>query len=99
MPAASSASSSTCSRVVCNHRSGHSSSACSTASNAAALLPVDLDVHAHLFTSAEAFYGAVPFRIVQLTWPDKNGWMPWESGFEQRLTLAQPVVGSLDEID
>ena len=65
----------------------------------AALLPVEVDVHAHLFSSAEAFYGAVPFRMVQLTWPDKNGWMPWESGFEPRLTLAQPVVGSLDEID
>ena len=65
----------------------------------AALLPVDVDEHAGLFTSAAAFYGAVPFRVVQLAWPDRRGWMPWEVGFEQRLMLAQPVIGSLDEVE
>ena len=65
----------------------------------AALLPVDIDVHAELFASASAFYGPVPFRVVQLAWPDRNGWMPWEVGFEPRLTLAEPVIGSLDEVD
>jgi hypothetical protein len=65
----------------------------------AALLPIDLEVHGDLFASAEAFYGAVPFRVVQLAWPDRSGWMPWESGFEQRLVLAEPVIGSLDEVD
>ena len=66
----------------------------------AALLPVDVDdARGPLHLRVQAFYGAVPFRIVQLAWPDSNGWMPWESGFEQRLTLAEPVVGSLDEVD
>ena len=49
--------------------------------------------------AAAAFYGAVPFRVVQLAWPDRRGWMPWEVGFEQRLMLAQPVIGSLDEVE
>jgi hypothetical protein len=65
----------------------------------AALLPVEVEQHAELFDTAFAFYGAVAFRVVQLAWPDRNGWMPWEAGFEQRLLLAEPVVGSLDEID
>ena len=31
--------------------------------------------------------------MVQLFYPDRNGFMPYETGFEQRLRLAQPVVG------
>jgi len=65
----------------------------------AALLPVEVEQHAELFDTAFAFYGAVPFRMVQLAWPDRNGWMPWEAGFEHRLVLAEPVVGSLDDIE
>ena len=65
----------------------------------AALLPVEVDEHAELFDTAFAFYGAVQFRVVQLAWPDRNGWMPWEEGFEHRLLLAEPVIGSLDDVD
>lgn len=65
----------------------------------AALLPVDVDAHGNLFASAAAFYSATPFRVVQLMWPDRNGWMPWESGFEHRLALAEPIIGSLADID
>ncbi len=65
----------------------------------AALLPVDVDAYEYLFTSAAAFYGGKPFRVAQLMWPDRNGWMPWESGFEHRLALAEPIIGSLADID
>ena len=99
MPAGSPASSSTCWRAACNRPSGRCSSGSSTESRRAALLPVEVDKHAELFDTAFAFYGAVQFRVVQLAWPDRNGWMPWEDGFEHRLLLAEPVVGSLDEVD
>jgi len=30
---------------------------------------------------------------VQLLWPDRNGFLPGEAGFDQRLRFAQPVLG------
>ena len=63
-----------------------------------ALLPVDLDVWSDLFGSARAWHGPEPFAVVQLVWPDRNGWMPWESGFDQRIAHAQPVIGALDDV-
>ena len=56
--------------------------------------PVDLDVHGAAFATAEAWYRGAPFPMVQLLYPDRNGFMPYETGFEQRLRLAQPVVGT-----
>lgn len=64
-----------------------------------ALLPVEVEETGELFASAATWYGAEPFRMVQLTWPDRNGWLPWESGFDKRLLYAQPVIGALDDID
>jgi hypothetical protein len=61
----------------------------------AALLPVDLDVYGALFTSATGWYGEEPYRVVQLTWPDRSGWLPWESGFGARVSRAQPVIGAV----
>jgi Domain of unknown function (DUF4262) len=58
-----------------------------------ALLPVDVGSHAHLFAAAVAWHGAADFHVVQLVWPDRNGWLPWESGFDQKLRLAEPVLG------
>jgi hypothetical protein len=55
--------------------------------------PIDLDTEAHLFSTAAAWYRGEPFSMVQLIYPDRNGFMPYESGFEQRMRLAQPVVG------
>src|SRR5262245_411831 len=62
-----------------------------------ALLPVEVEEHLDLFESATEWYGHKSYRVVQLAWPDRNGWMPWESGFDHRLLLAQPVVGALDD--
>ena len=36
-----------------------------------------------------------PFDVVQLLWPDRNGFLPTEPGFDRRLVLAQPVVGTV----
>jgi hypothetical protein len=36
---------------------------------------------------------------VQLVWPDRAGWLPWESGFDERVSPAQPVIGSLAEVE
>ena len=44
------------------------------------------------------WYGGEDYRVAQLAWPDRNGWLPWESGFDHRLMLAQPVVGAVDEV-
>ena len=38
-----------------------------------------------------------PFDLVQLLYPDRNGFMPYETGYDQRMRLAQPVVGTLAE--
>jgi hypothetical protein len=60
-----------------------------------ALLPIELDTYGELFAEAASWHRGEPFRVVQLAWPDKNGWLPWESGFEHRLLFAQPVVGTV----
>jgi hypothetical protein len=58
-----------------------------------ALVPVDVGEHAELFAAAVAWHGGLDFRVVQLAWPDRNGWMPWEPGFNHALHLAEPVLG------
>jgi hypothetical protein len=57
--------------------------------------PVDLDQHGGYFAAATSWYRGAPFGVVQLLYPDRNGFMPYEAGFEQRLRFAQPVVGDL----
>jgi Domain of unknown function (DUF4262) len=58
--------------------------------------PVDLGVHGHRFATASAWYAGQPFDVVQLLYPDRNGFMPYEPGFEQRMRFAQPVIGAHD---
>lgn len=55
-------------------------------------VPVDLDRHGELFETAAAWYRGEPFTVVQLVYPDRNGFLPYEPGFEQRLRFAQPVL-------
>ena len=57
--------------------------------------PVDLDVWGPYFTTAVAWYRGADFDIVQLLYPDRNGFMPYETGFEQRMAFAQPVIGTV----
>jgi hypothetical protein len=49
-----------------------------------------------LFAAAEEWYGSAGFRLVQLAYPDPNGWMPWEPGFDTHRLRSQPVIGALD---
>ncbi|MBK9180173.1 MAG: DUF4262 domain-containing protein [Acidimicrobiales bacterium] len=58
-----------------------------------ALLPVDVEVRGHLFDGASLWYRDQGYRVLQFVWPDRNGWLPWEPGFDRRLSLAQPVIG------
>ena len=55
--------------------------------------PVDPDVHATWFGTAVSWFAGAPTAFVQLLYPDRNGFLPYEAGFDQRLRLAQPVVG------
>jgi Domain of unknown function (DUF4262) len=57
--------------------------------------PVDLDVWGDWFATAQAWYRGQPFEVVQLIYPDRNGVLPYEPGFEHRLRYAQPVIGTL----
>ena len=57
--------------------------------------PIDLDRWGPWFATAAAWYRGERFEIVQLLYPDRNGFLPYEAGFEQRMTLAQPVIGTV----
>ena len=57
--------------------------------------PVDLDVWGEWFGTAAAWYRGAPFELVQLIYPDRNGFLPYEAGYEQRMRLAQPVIATL----
>ena len=61
-----------------------------------ALLPVDLGEHGDLFPDAAALLDRAgePWEVLQFVWPDRNGRFPWDEGYDQRLRVAQPVVGS-----
>lgn len=54
---------------------------------------VDLAEYGSLFATAAEWYRGESFEVVQLLYPDRNGFMPYESGFDQRLRFAQPVIG------
>jgi len=61
-----------------------------------AFAPVDTDVYGAFFATARSWYRGEPFDLVQLVYPDRNGFMPYEPGFDQRMRFAQPLVGSFD---
>jgi hypothetical protein len=49
-----------------------------------------------LLGTAVAWRKGRPFDAVQLLWPDRNGFLPHEAGFDRRMVLAQPVVADVD---
>ncbi len=53
---------------------------------------VDIELWGTYFATATAWYRGAPFEIVQLLWPDRNGFLPTEAGYAQHLRLAQPVL-------
>ena len=60
----------------------------------AAMLPVDLEENGHLFPGATRFHRDEAYRVCQFIWPDRQGKMPWDLEYDERLRLAQPVIGS-----
>jgi hypothetical protein len=54
--------------------------------------PIDEEVVTELLGTAVAWRRGAPFAAVQLLWPDRNGFLPTEPGFDRRVLLAQPVV-------
>jgi hypothetical protein len=57
--------------------------------------PIDLLQAGALFATGMAWRRGATFPIVQLLWPDRNGFLPTEVGFDRRLALAQPVIGDI----
>ena len=57
--------------------------------------PVDLVDWGTLFETGTAWYRGEPFDLVQLVYPDPNGFLPYEDGFDARRVISQPVIGSL----
>jgi Domain of unknown function (DUF4262) len=57
--------------------------------------PVDANDWGHLTAVAGAWYRGAAYDVVQLLWPDRQGFLPTEAGFDQRVRPAQPVVGTL----
>lgn len=57
--------------------------------------PIDIERWGPWFATGVAWYRSEPFEIVQLLYPDRNGNLPYETGFEQRMTFAQPVIGTV----
>ncbi len=54
---------------------------------------LSIDDLAGRFPIADAWYGSATWHMVQLTYPDPDGWLPWEPGFDRRMVLAQPLIG------
>jgi hypothetical protein len=58
---------------------------------------VDTEAAAGTFATLDAWYRGQPYAVAQLLYPDRNGFMPYELGYDQRMKFAQPVIGQVDE--
>ncbi len=58
--------------------------------------PIGAEMAGELMVTAVAWRRGAPFAAVQLLWPDRNGVLPTEAGFDRRLVLAQPVVADVE---
>ena len=58
---------------------------------------VDVDDASGTFATLDAWYRGQPYDVVQLLYPDRNGFMPYEPGYDQRLRYAQPVIGQVPD--
>ena len=57
--------------------------------------PIELERWGTYFAAAANWYAGQHFEMVQLLFPDRNGFLPYEVGYEQRMALAQPVIGTV----
>jgi hypothetical protein len=58
-------------------------------------VPIAPDTARALMGTAVAWRRGASFDAVQLLWPDRNGFLPTEPGFDRRLAAAQPVIGEM----
>ena len=58
--------------------------------------PVDTDAARGTFATLDAWYRGQPYAVVQLLYPDRKGFMPYELGYDERMKYAQPVIGQID---
>ena len=63
----------------------------------AALVPLDPAALGGMFEGADAWYGDEPYRLVQLVYPDRTGWLPWEPGFDPALAGVQLLLADAPE--
>jgi hypothetical protein len=56
---------------------------------------VDLADWGPLFETGISWYRGAPFDLVQLLYPDPNGFLPYEAGFDPRRVISQPVIGTI----
>ena len=57
--------------------------------------PVDLVIWSPMFPICSAWRRDGTFDLVQLFWPDRNGFLPYEPGYNPAMVLAQPVIGAM----
>lgn len=58
-------------------------------------LTIDAERVTDRFATARAWRRGVEPAMVQLVWPDRNGWLPYESGAAAEVRDAQPVIGRI----
>lgn len=62
----------------------------------ARFVPIDLGGRAEMFATTCTWHtreSSAELRVVQLLWPDRNGFLPGETGYDQRLAFTQPLLG------
>ncbi len=47
------------------------------------------------FATATAWYEGETYPVAQMYYPDRNGFMPYEDGFDARMRHAQPLIGTV----
>ncbi len=52
--------------------------------------------YAH-FGQAINYHGGIGFEVWQLVWPDESGKFPWQTGFDEKLREAQPLLFEPEE--
>lgn len=58
--------------------------------------PIDLAVWSELFPTAIAWHRTQDVPMVQMLWPDPQGVLPHEDGFDPRLAATELVIGTVD---
>jgi hypothetical protein len=60
---------------------------------ACAMLPISAPDLADICPGIVDFYQRQDVALSQFLWPDRAGHFPWQEGYDERLRLAQPVLG------